>query len=104
MAYSLISQSRGNFTFQFYYLVVDRLCSIVVGLPNYRSRGPGFDSRSYHIFWVVVGLEPGPLSLVGIIRDLPEWNSSSFDLETEINGRWDPMRLPRDIPYSQSWY
>jgi len=29
-----------------------------------RYRGPGFDPRRYQIFWVVVGLERGPLSLV----------------------------------------
>jgi hypothetical protein len=35
-------------------------------LPHsgYRSRGPGFDSRRFQIFWEAVGLERGPLSLV----------------------------------------
>jgi hypothetical protein len=28
----------------------DRLCGLVVRIPRYRSRGPGFDSRHYHIF------------------------------------------------------
>jgi hypothetical protein len=32
--------------------------------PGYKSRGPGFDSRGYNIFWEVVGLERGPLSLM----------------------------------------
>jgi hypothetical protein len=31
---------------------------------GYRSRGPGFDSRRFQIFWEAVGLERGPLSLV----------------------------------------
>ena len=31
---------------------------------GYRYRGPGFDPRRYQIFWVVVGKERGPLSLV----------------------------------------
>jgi len=35
-------------------------------------RGPGFDSRRYQIFWVVVGLERGPLSLVRSIEELLE--------------------------------
>jgi len=35
--------------------------------------GPGFDPRRYQIFWVVVGLERGPLSLVRSIEELLEW-------------------------------
>jgi hypothetical protein len=50
----------------------DRLCGQVVRVPGYRSRGPGFDSRRYQIFWEVVGLERGPLSLVRIIEELLE--------------------------------
>jgi hypothetical protein len=44
----------------------------VVRVPGYRSRGPSFDSRRYQIFWLVVGLERGPLSLVKIIEELLE--------------------------------
>ena len=40
---------------------------------GYRYRGPGFDPRRYQIFWVVVGLERGPLSLVRSIEELLEW-------------------------------
>ena len=49
---------------------VDRLCGLVVGVSGYRHRGPGFDPRRYQIFWVVVGLERGPLSLVRSIEEL----------------------------------
>jgi hypothetical protein len=42
----------------------DRLCGLVVRVSGYRYRGTGFDSRRYQIFWIVVGLERGPLSLV----------------------------------------
>jgi hypothetical protein len=45
-------------------LTFDRLCGLVVTVSGYRYRGPGFDYRRYQIFWVVVGLERGPLSLV----------------------------------------
>jgi hypothetical protein len=32
----------------------------------------GFDSRSYQIFWKIVGLERGPLNLVRITEELLE--------------------------------
>ena len=51
----------------------DRLCGLVVRVSGYRYRGPGFDPRRYQIFWVVVGLERGPLSLVRSIEELLEW-------------------------------
>jgi hypothetical protein len=49
-----------------------RLCGLVVRVPGYRSRGPGFDYRRYQIFCQVVGLQRGPLSLVRIIEELLE--------------------------------
>jgi hypothetical protein len=60
---------------------LDRLYSVVVRVSGYRSRGPGFDSRSNQIFWEVVGLERGPLSLVSINEALLEWKSSCSGLE-----------------------
>jgi hypothetical protein len=48
----------------------DRLCGLVVRVPGYRSRDPEFDSRRYQIFWEVVGMERGPLSLVRITEEL----------------------------------
>jgi hypothetical protein len=70
-----------------YISTPDRLCGLVVRVPGYRSRGPGFYSQSYLIFWVV-GLERGPLSLVRIIEVLLEWKSS---------GSWS--RKPRLRPW-----
>jgi len=44
-----------------------------VRVSGYRYRGPGFDPQRYQIFWVVVGLERGSLSLVRSIEELLEW-------------------------------
>jgi hypothetical protein len=41
----------------------------------------GFDSRSYQIFWEVVGLERGPLSPVSTTQELLEGQSSGSGLE-----------------------
>jgi hypothetical protein len=35
------------------------LCDLVARVPVYTSRGPGFVSKSYQIFWEVVGLKRG---------------------------------------------
>jgi hypothetical protein len=51
---------------------MDRLCGLLVRVPGYTSRGPGFDSRRYKIFSEIVGLERGPLSLVRISEELLE--------------------------------
>jgi hypothetical protein len=79
----------------------DRLCGLVVRVPGYRSRDPWFDSRRYQIFWEIVGLERGPLSLVRIIEKLLECKSSDSGHENRINGRGDPFRWPRDTLYPQ---
>ena len=50
----------------------DHLCGLVVRVSGYRYRGLGFDSRRYQIFWVVVGLKQGPLSLMRSIEELLE--------------------------------
>jgi hypothetical protein len=70
----------------------------VARVPGYRSRGPGFDSRLYKIFWEAVGLERGPLSLVRIIEELFERKAAPV-LKTEINGRRVSLRTPRDTLY-----
>jgi hypothetical protein len=54
----------------------DRLCGLVTTVPGYRSRDLGFDSRRCQIFWEVVDLERGPLSLVTITEELFEGKSS----------------------------
>jgi hypothetical protein len=75
------------------------VCSLVVRAPSYKSIGRGssreasrfqsplssdgqsswlqiqrfwFDSRRYQVFWEVVGLDRGPLSLVSTTEELIE--------------------------------
>jgi hypothetical protein len=52
--------------------IMDRLCGLVVRVSGYRYKGLGFDPRRYQIFWVVVGPERGPLSLVRSTEELFE--------------------------------
>jgi hypothetical protein len=75
----------------------DHLCGLVVRVPVYKSRFPGFDFRRYKIFWDVVGLEWDPLSLVSTTEELLERKSSGSGLEDREYGSGDPLRLPRDI-------
>jgi hypothetical protein len=77
----------------------------VARVPGYRSIGLGFDSRHYQIFWEVVGLERGPLSLVSTNEELPGRKSSGSGQDHwEYGGgqHWsygggDPSRWSRDI-------
>jgi hypothetical protein len=70
---------------------LDRLCGLVVRVPGYISRGPGFDSRRYQIFWEVVGVKRGPLSLVSTIEELLGRNSSGSGLENREYGHGDQL-------------
>jgi hypothetical protein len=74
---------------------------LVVSVSGYTSKGPGFDSRRYQIFWEVVGLEWGPLSLVSTTEGLLGRNSSGSGLENREDGHGDPLRWPRDTLYPQ---
>jgi hypothetical protein len=84
-------------------LVLSLIASVVSWsrVPGYRSRGPGFHSRSYQIFWEVVGLEWGPLSLMSKIEELLGRNSCGFSLESQDYGRGDLLRWLRDTLYLQ---
>jgi hypothetical protein len=53
------------------------------------------------MFWVVVGLERGTLSLVSTIEELLGRKSSGSALENGGYGRRDPSRWPRDNIYQQ---
>jgi hypothetical protein len=60
----------------------------------------GFDSRCYQIFWEVVSLEWGPLSLVSTTEELHERKSSGSSLESREYGRRDPSCWLRGTPLS----
>jgi hypothetical protein len=60
-----------------------------------------FHSRLYQIFWELVGLERGPLSLVSTIEELLGRKSSVSDLESRECGRRDPSRWPRSTLFPQ---
>jgi hypothetical protein len=59
----------------------------------------GSDSRGYLIFWEVVGLERGPLSLVSTIEEVLERKSSGSGLEIREYGHRYPSRWPRGTIY-----
>jgi hypothetical protein len=61
----------------------------------------GSDSRRYQIFWLAVGLEWGPFSLVSKIGELLRRNCGGFGLESLEYGRGDPLRWPRYTLYPQ---
>jgi hypothetical protein len=48
----------------------ERLCGLVVIVPDHKFRDPGLDSRPHQNFWVAVVLERGLLSLVNIYEEL----------------------------------
>jgi hypothetical protein len=66
----------------------------VVRIPGYRS---GFESRRGQIFWEVVGLERGPLSLVSTTEELLGRKSSGSCLENREYGISDQSRWPAKI-------
>jgi hypothetical protein len=68
----------------------------------FQWRLSGFDSRRYQIFWEVVVLERGPLSLVSTIEELLGRKSSGSYLENREYGRRDLPRWPRDTFYPQN--
>jgi hypothetical protein len=62
----------------------------------------GFDSQYYQIFWEVVGLERGPLSLVSTTEELLERKSCGSGLEIREYGRRNLSLWPRGTPLSSN--
>jgi hypothetical protein len=84
-------KSEGISKLSIYLFRLDRLCGLVVRVP---------DSRRYQIFWEVVGLERGPLSLMSTTEELLERKSSGPGLKNRDYGRRDPLLWLRDIHLS----
>jgi hypothetical protein len=57
------------------YIVVIGLFGLVVRVSGYRSKGPGFDTRPYQIFWEVGGSGTGSTQP---FEELLEWKSSGY--------------------------
>jgi hypothetical protein len=62
----------------------------------------GFDSRRYQIFWEVVGLERGPLSLLSTTEEVLGRKSSGSGIEIREYGRRDQSRWPSGTLYPQT--
>jgi hypothetical protein len=77
---------------------LDRLCGLSVHSSWLQIQRPGFDSRPYQNFWLVVGLERG---LVSTTEELLERKSSGSGLESRQCGRKDLSRWPRVSLYPQ---
>jgi hypothetical protein len=60
----------------------------------------GFDSRRYQLFWEVVSLERGPLSLVSTIEELFGRKSSGYGLESRDYRRRGSAALTTWLPLS----
>jgi hypothetical protein len=69
----------------------NRLRGLAVRVSGYRSRGVGFDSQSFQIFWEAAGLERGPLSLVRTNEELLEGKVAAPVYKTEINDHGNPL-------------
>jgi hypothetical protein len=72
----------------------DRLFGLVVRVPGYRFRGPGFDSRCYQIFWELLSLERGTLRFLSTIEELFGRNSSSKAENTAVGISCDDHETP----------
>jgi hypothetical protein len=82
---------------------IDSLCGLIVRVPGYRPRGTGFDSLRYQIFWEVVGLEQGPLSLVSTTEELLGRKSSGSGLENRDYRRGYATLSTLHLLSAKSW-
>jgi hypothetical protein len=67
---AVCSTQKVMYYYYYFYYYHDRVCSLLVRVPGYRSRGPGSIPSATRVSEQVVGLERGPLSLVSTIEEL----------------------------------
>jgi hypothetical protein len=77
------------------------LAASVVRVPGYRSRGLGFDSQHYQMFWEIVSPQQGSLSLASTTEELLSRKYSSSGLDNRKYGRKDPLYRPRNTLFAQ---
>jgi hypothetical protein len=75
-----------------YGIIIDRLCGLAVRVSGYRSRGPGFDSRRFQIFWDAAGLERVHSASWGQLRSYLKEIVAAPVKKTETNDRGNPLR------------
>jgi hypothetical protein len=81
---------------------LEKFCVVKIGQSSWlQIQRSGFDSQRQQMFWEVVGLERGPLSLVSTTEELLERKNSDSGLEIREYGRRDPTRWPRGTVYPQ---
>jgi hypothetical protein len=81
-----------------YEPIDDCLRSLMVRVAALQIQRSAFDSRRYQIFWEVVGLEQGPLSLVSTVEELLGRKSSGSGLENRNYGRKETSALTTRNP------
>jgi hypothetical protein len=82
---------------------MDHLWS-VVRVPGYRSRGPGSGPSGY-IFWEVMGLELGLLSLVSTNEELLQKKNIGSGLENrDYSRRWSTTLTMWYPSNHKSWH
>jgi hypothetical protein len=70
-----------------------------------QSQRSGFDSRCYQIFWEVVNLERGPLSLVSTTEELLERKTSGSGLENrDYGGKGSVTQTTHHPCIRKSWH
>jgi hypothetical protein len=82
---------------------VERLCGLVVRVPDYGFRGPRFHSRRYQIFGEALGLERGPLSLLRIIEERLECENNDTGLENRSYRPWGSVVLIKRDPSTRKF-
>jgi hypothetical protein len=82
-------------------LILDRLWCLRGQSSWLQIQRSGFDSRRYQIFWEVVDLKRGPLSLVSTTEELFGRKIMGSCLEDREYGRRDSSRWPSGTLYKQ---